>query len=192
MDFKIIAKKFFLCYRVTINKTVEMDNNTDTLKKLSSSEKPNNQTKLANTGGTAFPLLPGQIKCNILKGWSIAYFISWTFFYNPCRLFRTARAEEELGATSTIKMTNHSNATSPSDGPDSLNAATYVSVVSSRPIHRSFSFLNLFVDANFIICFSFVLHLFYFVCAYKCMHFQHQILLGWRQVNVKLNGRFAV
>ncbi|XP_037028914.1 band 4.1-like protein 4B isoform X2 [Bradysia coprophila] len=90
-------------FRVTINKTVEMDNNTDTLKKLSTSEKPNNQTKLANTGG---PLLPGQIKCNILK----------------------ARAEEELGATSAIKMTNHSNTTPSTDGPDSLNAATYVSV----------------------------------------------------------------
>ncbi|KAJ6637703.1 Band 4.1-like protein 5 [Pseudolycoriella hygida] len=93
--------------RVTINKTLEMDNNTDTLKKLSTSEKPNNQMKIANTGGTAFPLLPGQIKCNILK----------------------ARAEEELGATSTLKMTNHSNAAASStDGPESLNAATYVSV----------------------------------------------------------------
>lgn len=51
---------------VTINKTVELENNTDTLKRLSISDRPNNQTKLVNVGGTALP--PGQIKCNILKG----------------------------------------------------------------------------------------------------------------------------
>lgn len=52
--------------RVTINKTSELENNTDTLKKLSATDKPNNQTKLASFGGT--PLPPSQIKCNILKG----------------------------------------------------------------------------------------------------------------------------
>lgn len=51
---------------MTINKTVELDNNTDTLKRLSITDRPNNQTKLVNVGGT--PLQPGQIKCNILKG----------------------------------------------------------------------------------------------------------------------------
>lgn len=44
-----------------------MDHNTETLKRLSStSEKPNNQVKLANVGAGALP--PGHIKCNILKG----------------------------------------------------------------------------------------------------------------------------
>lgn len=48
---------------MAINKTSDLDNNTDTLKELS---KPNNQTKLASVSGA--PLLPSQIKCNILKG----------------------------------------------------------------------------------------------------------------------------
>lgn len=52
--------------RVTINKTSELENNTDTLKKLSATDKPNNQTKLASYGGALLP--PSQIKCNILKG----------------------------------------------------------------------------------------------------------------------------
>ncbi|XP_050328052.1 band 4.1-like protein 5 isoform X1 [Bactrocera neohumeralis] len=120
--------------RVTINKTFDMEHNTETLKRLSSSDKPNNQVKLANVGGGALP--PGHIKCNILK----------------------ARVEEELGtgvhsnANTNAKMTNqmfvpapstvqHNNSNSifssintnnnntmySSDGPDSLNA-TYISV----------------------------------------------------------------
>lgn len=51
---------------MTINKTSDFESNTDTLKKLSSNEKPNNQTKLPTTSGV--PLPPGQLKCNILKG----------------------------------------------------------------------------------------------------------------------------
>nr|XP_014090629.1 band 4.1-like protein 5 isoform X2 [Bactrocera oleae] len=125
-------------FRVTINKTFDMEHNTETLKRLSSSDKPNNQVKLANVGGGALP--PGHIKCNILK----------------------ARVEEELGtgvhtnANTNAKMTNqmfvpapstvqHNNNNSnsifssintnnnnnntmySSDGPDSLNA-TYISV----------------------------------------------------------------
>ncbi|KAH8388617.1 hypothetical protein KR093_011306 [Drosophila rubida] len=112
--------------RVTINKTFDMDHNTETLKRLSNNnEKPNNQVKLANVGATALP--PGNIKCNILK----------------------ARVEEELGASGNAKLTNqmfvpaaHSSSSSSnmhvnnnnnnlnsihSDGPDSLNA-TYISV----------------------------------------------------------------
>ncbi|XP_017142757.1 tyrosine-protein phosphatase non-receptor type 21 isoform X2 [Drosophila miranda] len=114
--------------RVTINKTFDMDHNTETLKRLSNAnEKPNNQVKLANVGATALP--PGNIKCNILK----------------------ARVEEELGAGGNAKLTNqmfvpaassvshsgmHTSITSShsnnsnhahSDGPDSLNA-TYISV----------------------------------------------------------------
>lgn len=50
--------------RVTINKTSNIESNTDTLKKMS--EKPNNQTKMSNMG--AAPLSPSLIKCNILKG----------------------------------------------------------------------------------------------------------------------------
>lgn len=57
---------FFFCCSVTINKTSDLDNNTDTLKKLTAADKPNNQTKLASVSGT--PLPPSQIKCNILKG----------------------------------------------------------------------------------------------------------------------------
>jgi len=57
----------FLPVRVTINKTFDMDHNTETLKRLSNNnEKPNNQVKLANVGASALP--PGNIKCNILKG----------------------------------------------------------------------------------------------------------------------------
>lgn len=53
-------------FRVTVNKTSDLEQNTDTLKKLSSSgDKPNNQTKF---NSTANPLPPGQMKCNILKG----------------------------------------------------------------------------------------------------------------------------
>lgn len=53
--------------RVTINKTSDMEHNTETLKRLSNvNEKPNNQVKLANVGSGALP--PGHIKCNILKG----------------------------------------------------------------------------------------------------------------------------
>ncbi|XP_017021431.1 band 4.1-like protein 5 isoform X2 [Drosophila kikkawai] len=112
--------------RVTINKTFDMDHNTETLKRLSNAnEKPNNQVKLANVSTTALP--PGNIKCNILK----------------------ARVEEELGAGGNAKLTNqmfvpaaHSSNMHPSnaniagntntnssgnDGPDSLNA-TYISV----------------------------------------------------------------
>ncbi|XP_022221942.2 tyrosine-protein phosphatase non-receptor type 21 isoform X1 [Drosophila obscura] len=117
--------------RVTINKTFDMDHNTETLKRLSNAnEKPNNQVKLANVGATSLP--PGNIKCNILK----------------------ARVEEELGAGGNAKLTNqmfvpaassaahsghsgmhtstsssHSNNSNHahSDGPDSLNA-TYISV----------------------------------------------------------------
>ncbi|XP_020809170.1 band 4.1-like protein 5 isoform X3 [Drosophila serrata] len=114
--------------RVTINKTFDMDHNTETLKRLSNAnEKPNNQVKLANVSTTALP--PGNIKCNILK----------------------ARVEEELGAGGNAKLTNQmfvpaahpsnmhpSNASISgntntnsigSDGPDSLNA-TYISVKS--------------------------------------------------------------
>ncbi|XP_017046488.1 band 4.1-like protein 5 isoform X2 [Drosophila ficusphila] len=119
--------------RVTINKTFDMDHNTETLKRLSNTnEKPNNQVKLANVSTTALP--PGNIKCNILK----------------------ARVEEELGAGGNAKLTNqmfvpaahssnmhtsntnsgggntnssssNSNSHAHSDGPDSLNA-TYISV----------------------------------------------------------------
>lgn len=51
--------------KVGINKTSEMDMNTDTLKKFSN-DKPNNQIKLISSGAGALP--PSQIKCNILKG----------------------------------------------------------------------------------------------------------------------------
>ncbi|XP_055526274.1 band 4.1-like protein 5 isoform X2 [Wyeomyia smithii] len=92
-------------FKITINKTSELETNNDTLKKLAASptEKPNNQIKLSNAVVT--PLPPGQIKCNILK----------------------ARVEEELHP----KLTNHQLYTPSqllSDGPDSLNAATFVSV----------------------------------------------------------------
>ncbi|XP_017001284.2 band 4.1-like protein 5 isoform X2 [Drosophila takahashii] len=107
--------------RVTINKTFDMDHNTETLKRLSNAnEKPNNQVKLANVNTTALP--PGNIKCNILK----------------------ARVEEELGAGGNAKLTNqmfvpaahssnmhtsntNSSSSNNGDGPDSLNA-TYISV----------------------------------------------------------------
>uniref|UniRef100_A0A182LVE3 FERM domain-containing protein n=1 Tax=Anopheles culicifacies TaxID=139723 RepID=A0A182LVE3_9DIPT len=99
-------------FKITINKTSELETNNDTLKKLATSphaEKPNNQIKLSNSAAAAagggVPLPPGQIKCNILK----------------------ARVEEELHP----KLTNHQLYV-PSqplhEGPESLNAATFVSV----------------------------------------------------------------
>nr|XP_040220552.2 mucin-19 isoform X1 [Anopheles coluzzii] len=99
-------------FKITINKTSELETNNDTLKKLATTphaEKPNNQIKLSNSAAAAagggVPLPPGQIKCNILK----------------------ARVEEELHP----KLTNHQLYV-PSqplhEGPESLNAATFVSV----------------------------------------------------------------
>jgi band 4.1-like protein 5 len=52
--------------KVGVNKTSELEMNTDTLKKFSN-DKPNNQIKLISTGGQA-KIPPSQIKCNILKG----------------------------------------------------------------------------------------------------------------------------
>jgi hypothetical protein len=51
--------------KVGVNKTSELEMNTDTLKKFSN-DKPNNQIKLMSPGGGVLP--PSQIKCNILKG----------------------------------------------------------------------------------------------------------------------------
>lgn len=92
-------------FKITINKTSELETNNDTLKKLAanSADKPNNQIKLSNAAIT--PLPPGQIKCNILK----------------------ARVEEELHP----KLTNHQlyvPSHPVTEGPDSLSAATFVSV----------------------------------------------------------------
>lgn len=50
--------------KVGINKTSELEINTDTLKKFSN-DKPNNQVKMVHS---AVVLPPSQIKCNILKG----------------------------------------------------------------------------------------------------------------------------
>uniref|UniRef100_A0A8W7PLU6 FERM domain-containing protein n=1 Tax=Anopheles coluzzii TaxID=1518534 RepID=A0A8W7PLU6_ANOCL len=102
-------------FKITINKTSELETNNDTLKKLATTphaEKPNNQIKLSNSAAAAagggVPLPPGQIKCNILK----------------------ARVEEELHP----KLTNHQLYV-PSqplhEGPESLNAATFVSVITT-------------------------------------------------------------
>lgn len=52
--------------KVGINKTSELEINTDTLKKFSN-DKPNNQIKLISSAGQA-KIPPSQIKCNILKG----------------------------------------------------------------------------------------------------------------------------
>jgi hypothetical protein len=50
--------------KIFINKTTELEINTDNLKRISN-DKPNNQIKLSNVAAT---LMPDQIKCNILKG----------------------------------------------------------------------------------------------------------------------------
>lgn len=115
-------------FKITINKTSELETNNDTLKKLAVSatpEKPNNQIKLSNAAIT--PLPPGQIKCNILKGLcasSAGKEVGLTLG------LILARVEEELHP----KLTNHQLYV-PSqplhDGPDSMNAATFVSVVST-------------------------------------------------------------
>lgn len=67
--------------KVGINKTSELEMNTDTLKKFSN-DKPNNQIKLISTGAAA-ALPPSQIKCNILKGnYSFCMFFH-VFYYSP-------------------------------------------------------------------------------------------------------------
>lgn len=100
------------------------NNNNNDLTNLSSSptnllkdtnQLINNQTKMFS-GGPVKPLPPETLKCNILK----------------------ARAEEELLAASPTKLTNQMFVTSASDDEcsllSSLNAATFVSVVTSRNI----------------------------------------------------------
>lgn len=66
---------------MTINKTSDLDNNTDTLKKLTAADKPirNNQTKVASIGGA--PLAPSQMKCNILKGMNHYNYLYCYYFY---------------------------------------------------------------------------------------------------------------
>lgn len=135
---------------MTINKTFDMDHNTETLKRLSNTnEKPNNQVKLANVGAAALP--PGNIKCNILKG-KVKYINNFAVVSYDISLWHIARVEEELGASGNAKLTNqmfvpaaHSSSSNVnnnnnmisssnhthSDGPDSLNA-TYISVVSLK------------------------------------------------------------
>ncbi|XP_055376006.1 band 4.1-like protein 5 isoform X2 [Condylostylus longicornis] len=105
--------------RVTVNKTSDMEHNNETLKRLSTSEKPNN-LKLSNIGGAQLP--PGQIKCNILK----------------------ARVEEELETAANAKLTNifpSVGIINNCDGPDSLNA-TYISVNNKNHINPSSEMLS--------------------------------------------------
>ncbi|XP_031620014.1 band 4.1-like protein 5 [Contarinia nasturtii] len=101
--------------RVTINKTSDLDNNTDTLKRLSVADKPNNQTKLASIGGT--PLPPSQMKCNILKARAEEEAIS-----TPTKL------TNQLFVKSAMNTNNLGNTNSVLNGEDSLGAATFVSV----------------------------------------------------------------
>lgn len=67
-------------------------------------------------------------------------------------------------------MTNHSNATSSSDGPDSLNAATYVSVVSSKTniFDRSVSYFQnfymLMLISSFFSFFFLLFRIFVLLC----------------------------
>lgn len=136
-------KMFVFCCirRVTINKTSDMDNNTDTLKKLSAgADTPNNQTKLASVSGT--PLPPSQIKCNILKGSRNQYFFVNFSLKHFLFILRVARAEEEAVAAP-AKLTNQlfvksatncntKNSSNLVNGEETLNAATFVSVVSNR------------------------------------------------------------
>lgn len=141
--------EFYFHYSVTINKTSDLDNNTDTLKKLTAADKPNNQTKLASVSGT--PLPPSQIKCNILKGNCMftAHCLAANSSPSSPSANRTvpasfaARAEEEAAVTPT-KLTNQlfvksansvsgaSNSNAFLDGDNSIGAATFVSVVNVR------------------------------------------------------------
>lgn len=81
----------FLIFRLTINKTSDLENNTDTLKKMTAVDKPNNQSKMANIGSAALPL--DNIKNNIYKGEfrgflseNISYLIAISFYRSsPCR-----------------------------------------------------------------------------------------------------------
>lgn len=142
----------FFCCSVTINKTSDLDNNTDTLKKLTAADKPNNRTKLASVSGT--PLPPSQIKCNILKGKQGVFTFARMHalilirveshsvhrLTNDLVLSSVARAEEEAAVTPTkltnqlfVKSANSTSAATNSntflDGDNSMGAATFVSVV---------------------------------------------------------------
>lgn len=59
-----LTKFNYITFRVTINKNSDYDIGSDSLKRISGPEKPNNQTKVV--GGASIPNL--QMKCNILKG----------------------------------------------------------------------------------------------------------------------------
>ncbi|XP_055315576.1 band 4.1-like protein 5 isoform X2 [Sitodiplosis mosellana] len=98
--------------RVTINKTSDLDNNTDTLKRITAADKPNNQTKLASIGGT--PLPPSQMKCNILK--------EEEAISTPTKL------TNQLFVKSAMNSNNLSNVNSLLNGEDSLTGATFVPV----------------------------------------------------------------
>lgn len=143
--------------RVTINKNTDYENNNDTLKKLTTNEKPNNQMKLMNVGATLPPL---QMKCNILKGMTIVR-LSPVEFNDFCIVLYVflARAEEE--AHHPTKVTNQlygSSMGNSDSGPDSLNAATIVSVVSYvKKTKLMFWLLSLFDSHNVFIwslCYS--------------------------------------
>lgn len=132
-----------------------MENNTDTLKKLSSSDKPNNQIKLANAGGT--PLPPGQIKCNILKGKTGLSNNMKLLISNPLIVQNVARAEEEASSQPT-KLTNQlfiqaANTSAANNinlnNDESLSAATFISVVSLiHFMHFLKSILLLLLSSN--------------------------------------------
>lgn len=139
---------------MTINKTSDLDNNTDTLKRITATDKPNNQTKLASIGGT--PLPPSQMKCNILKGTIKLVTKSHAYVSKPSHKFyifylTLARAEEEAISTPT-KLTNQlfvksamnsnnlSNANSLLNGDD-LTARTVVAVVSFTNAKYSILFM---------------------------------------------------
>lgn len=148
-------------YRVTINKTSDLESNTDTLKKLSSTDKPNNQIKLANVGGASLP--PGQIKCNILKG-KTPNIIDSEIICHQYLIFlfikRLARAEEEASGQPTkltnqlfVQLANNTAANNMNlNNDESMSAATFVSVVSSVYLILVYFLRPKIIIAPFLLC----------------------------------------
>lgn len=107
------------------------------MKKLSATDKPNNQSKLANVGGT--PLPPGQMKCNILKGITcLKKAIAMRFLKKDISYFSPAR--EEAGQTA--KLTNQlfvQSANFANNNDENYGAATLIAVVSLVLCFMSFA-----------------------------------------------------
>lgn len=144
--------------KLTVNKTAEHEHHhgTDTLKKL------NNKVMLSSSH-VAGTLPPDQVKCNILKGTVQAphSYPKTAHSHVPLPPF-AARGDEEFAH----KVNNQSFAAmsmSSDGGPESLNAATFVSVVSCEEVCRVYICVR---SVPGLVRISMLVVLLCFLCAY--------------------------